>query len=37
MVEPGEVVLVDNHFYIIHDAPVTLVESVAPPAQGVGQ
>jgi HlyD family secretion protein len=29
MVEPGETVLVDNHFYLIHDAPVQLVESVA--------
>jgi membrane fusion protein (multidrug efflux system) len=37
MVEPGEIVLVDNHYYIIHDAPVTLVESVSSPAQGVGR
>ncbi len=37
MVEPGEVVLVDNHFYIIHDAPVRLVESVAEADQGVGR
>ncbi len=29
MVEPGEIVLVDNHHYIIHDAPIELVESVA--------
>jgi len=29
MVEPGEVVLVDGHYYIAHDAPVRLVESVA--------
>ncbi|MFC1660561.1 efflux RND transporter periplasmic adaptor subunit [Gemmatimonadota bacterium] len=29
MVEPGEVVLVDGHFYLVHDAPVRLVESVA--------
>ena len=28
MVEPGEVVLVDNHFYIQHDAPVQLVDAV---------
>jgi len=28
MVEPGEIVLIDNHFYIQHDAPVQLVESV---------
>jgi membrane fusion protein (multidrug efflux system) len=37
MVEPGEIVLVDNHYYLIHDAPVTLVESVSPSAQGVGR
>lgn len=37
MVEPGEIVLVDNHYYIIHDAPVTLVESVSPSAQGVAR
>jgi HlyD family secretion protein len=35
MVEPGEIVLVDNHYYIIHDAPVTLVESVSASNQGV--
>lgn len=35
MVEPGEIVLVDNHYYIIHDAPVTLVEGVS--AEGVGR
>jgi RND family efflux transporter MFP subunit len=28
MVEPGEIVLVDNHFYLQHDAPVQLVESI---------
>ncbi|MBT8397704.1 MAG: efflux RND transporter periplasmic adaptor subunit, partial [Gemmatimonadetes bacterium] len=28
MVEPGEIVLVDNHFYIQHDASVQLVESI---------
>jgi membrane fusion protein (multidrug efflux system) len=28
MVEPGEIVLVDNHFYIQHDAPVQLVEAI---------
>ena len=28
MVEPGEIVLIDNHFYIQHDAPVQLVEAV---------
>lgn len=37
MVEPGEIVLVDNHYYLIHDAPVTLVENVSPSAQGVGR
>jgi RND family efflux transporter MFP subunit len=35
MVEPGEIVLVDNHFYIIHDAAVSLVEN-APRPQGGG-
>ena len=34
MVEPGETVLVDNHFYIQHDAPVQLVESVEGGALG---
>jgi RND family efflux transporter MFP subunit len=28
MVEPGEIVLVDNHFYIQHDAPVQLVDAI---------
>ena len=28
MVEPGEVVLVDNHFYISHDAQVQLVDAI---------
>ncbi|MFH1764233.1 MAG: efflux RND transporter periplasmic adaptor subunit, partial [Gemmatimonadota bacterium] len=28
MVEPGEIVLVDNHFYIQHDAQVRLVEAI---------
>jgi RND family efflux transporter MFP subunit len=28
MVEPGEIVLVDNHFYIQHDAQVELVEAI---------
>jgi HlyD family secretion protein len=37
MVEPGEIVLVDNHYYIIHDAPVTLVDTVSPADQGVGR
>jgi len=37
MVEPGEVVLVDNHFYIIHDAPVELVESAPATQQGAGE
>jgi len=37
MVEPGEIVLVDNHFYIIHDAPIRLVESASEVEQGAGQ
>ena len=28
MVEPGEIVLVDNHFYISHDAQVQLVDAI---------
>lgn len=28
MVEPGEIVLVDNHFYLQHDAQVQLVEAI---------
>jgi RND family efflux transporter MFP subunit len=28
MVEPGEIVLIDNHYYITHDAPVQLVDAV---------
>jgi HlyD family secretion protein len=28
MVEPGEIVLVDNHYYIQHDAPVQLVDAI---------
>jgi len=36
MVEPGEIVLVDNHYYIIHDAPVTLVEDTSGTEEGVG-
>lgn len=35
MVEPGEIVLVDNHFYIIHDAPIRLVETAT--EEGAGQ
>jgi RND family efflux transporter MFP subunit len=34
MVEPGEIVLVDGHFYLQHDASVTLVESVSPAERG---
>lgn len=34
MVEPGEIVLVDNHFYIVHDAPVRLVDVPAGTAGG---
>ncbi len=34
MVEPGEIVLVDNHYYIIHDAPVTLLEDAEGAASG---
>lgn len=37
MVEPGEIVLVDNHYYIIHDAPVRLVESVSEADREAGQ
>lgn len=37
MVEPGEIVLVDNHYYIIHDAPIRLVDSAAEAEQGAGQ
>jgi membrane fusion protein, multidrug efflux system len=37
MVEPGEIVLVDNHFYIIHDALVRLVDAVPPAERGGGQ
>lgn len=36
MVEPGEVVLVDNHYYIIHDAPVRLVDRVTQGEGGAG-
>ena len=34
MVEPGEIVLTDGHFYLVHDAPVRLVESVAAEERG---
>jgi membrane fusion protein, multidrug efflux system len=37
MVEPGEIVLVGNHFYIIHDAQVRLVDEVPPAERGGGQ
>jgi membrane fusion protein (multidrug efflux system) len=37
MVEPGEMVLVDNHFYIIHDAPIQLVETVPAVERGAGE
>lgn len=37
MVEPGEIVLVDNHYYIIHDAPIQLVETVPAEMRGAGQ
>jgi membrane fusion protein (multidrug efflux system) len=37
MVEPGEIVLVNNHFYIHHDARVELVESVPGAIGGIGQ
>jgi RND family efflux transporter MFP subunit len=36
MVEPGEIVLVHNHFYIHHDARVELVESVPGAIGGIG-
>lgn len=34
MVEPGEIVLTDGHFYLTHDAVVRLVESVAAEERG---
>jgi RND family efflux transporter MFP subunit len=34
MVEPGEIVLVDNHYYLVHNAAVQLVEPGE--AQGIG-
>ncbi len=37
MVEPGEVVLVDNHFYIQHDAPVQLVDAIPGGSLGGGR
>lgn len=37
MVEPGEIVLIDNHFYIQHDAPVQLVEAIPGGSLGGGQ
>jgi HlyD family secretion protein len=37
MVEPGEIVLVDNHYYIIHDAPVQLVDTAPTPQRGAGE
>ena len=37
MVEPGEIVLVNNHFYIHHDARVELSESVPGAIGGIGQ
>jgi membrane fusion protein, multidrug efflux system len=37
MVEPGEIVLVANHFYIQHDALVQLVDAVPPAERGGGQ
>jgi RND family efflux transporter MFP subunit len=37
MVAPGETVLVNNHFYIHHDARVELVESVPGAIGGIGQ
>ncbi len=36
MVQPGEIVLVDNHYYITHDAPVQLVESASGTGMGIG-
>jgi RND family efflux transporter MFP subunit len=35
IVEPGEVVLVDGHFYLQHDAPIQLVESVSAAQGGI--
>jgi membrane fusion protein, multidrug efflux system len=37
MVEPGEIVLVDNHFYIVHDAQVRLVDALPAGGQGGGE
>ena len=37
MVEPGEIVLVDNHFYIQHDAPVQLVDAIPGGSLGGGR
>ena len=34
MVEPGEIVLTNGHFYLVHDAVVRLVESVAAEERG---
>ncbi len=34
MVESGGIVLTDGHFYLVHDAPVRLVESVAAEERG---
>jgi HlyD family secretion protein len=34
MVEPGEIVLVDNHYYITHDAQVQLVDAIPGGALG---
>jgi RND family efflux transporter MFP subunit len=37
MVEPGEIVLVDNHFYISHDAQVQLVDAIPGGSLGGGR
>jgi len=34
MVEPGEIVLTNGHFYLVHDAPIRVVESVAAEERG---
>ncbi len=37
MVEPGEMVLMDNHYYLEHDAPVQVVDTVTAGSLGGGQ
>lgn len=37
MVEPGEMVLVDNHYYLTHDARIEVVDTVTAGPRGGGQ